>query len=113
MAVRGERENVSCHIISTCENTDAFRLVIDAYTFTIYIQKAMSVQQLKFSRDHYAPEDLAHFLDFVFSPVEIEGSDGHAAVWSGQVRHISVHHASYMYTIEHIRLVFPIGFICE
>ena len=63
------------------------------YTFTIYIiQKAMSVQQLKFSRDHCEPKDLAHFLDFVFSPVEIEGSDGRAAVWSGQVRHISVCH---------------------
>ena len=48
------------------------------------VQRALSVQQLRFARDSYSSEeDLARLVDFVFSPVDCELD--HTSSWTGQV----------------------------
>ena len=50
------------------------------------LQKAMSVQELRFARDCYTSEDIAHLLNFVFAKIDLARSDEHTALWSGQVK---------------------------
>lgn len=50
------------------------------------LQKAMSVRQLRFARDHYTPEEIAHLLNFVFATMEFADGDEHTSMWSGQVK---------------------------